>query len=84
MTPMLIIALIQKNLTCRFSVRLGDHDIFSEADEVTPLEVEVAEVIKHPKYDPATFYNDIGILIYARYQTTSPNRFSTFNTCKDL
>jgi len=44
------------------TVRLGDHDIYSTADGVTPVEVEVDKTILHPQYDPATFKNDIALL----------------------
>lgn len=48
------------DVSFRAIVRLGDHDLFTNADGVTPMDVPIAEVIKHPEYNPSNFYNDIG------------------------
>ncbi len=46
----------------RKMVRLGDHDLFSDGDGVTPLNIPVEKVIPNPKYNPSTFQNDIAII----------------------
>ena len=43
-------------------MRLGDLDLFSDGDGVTPMDIPIEEVIKSPIYNPATFQNDIAIL----------------------
>ncbi|KAK2721777.1 venom serine protease Bi-VSP-like isoform X2 [Artemia franciscana] len=47
-------------------VRLGDHDLESEADDRNVVERFVAKWIKHESYDSKTSANDIGVLILDR------------------
>lgn len=45
------------------TVRVGDHDLNSSDDNTTPMDVEVADVIRHPRYDRRTYANDIALLV---------------------
>lgn len=45
------------------TVRLGDHDLNSSDDHTTPVDVEVADVVRHPRYDRRTYANDIALLV---------------------
>lgn len=44
-------------------VRLGDHDISSDDDGVTPVDAAIQSVIKYKSFDPRTFQNDLAILL---------------------
>ncbi|XP_051173404.1 venom serine protease Bi-VSP-like [Leptopilina boulardi] len=43
-------------------VRLGDLDLFSNTDNVQPLDVLIEKYILHPEYSATTYTNDIAIL----------------------
>lgn len=43
-------------------VRLGDLDLFSNADNVQPIDVIIERKILHPQYSATTYTNDIAVL----------------------
>lgn len=45
------------------SVRLGDHDLSSTDDNTSPVDAEVADVVRHPRYDRRTYAHDIALLV---------------------
>lgn len=58
-------------MSCRFRVRLGEHDIYKAKDcenpnncNDPPLDVEIEESIMHPNYEVnnKNFHNDIALL----------------------
>ncbi|KAK6635564.1 hypothetical protein RUM44_000816 [Polyplax serrata] len=46
----------------RFTVRLGDLNLYRDDDGAHPVEIPIADRIIHPGYNPTTFVNDIAIL----------------------
>ena len=62
MNPQLVFETNFSHLYDRVSVRLGDHDLFSDSDGVIPLELPVNSVIQNPNYNPTSFQNDIAII----------------------
>lgn len=46
----------------QITIRLGDHDLESDEDGLTPVEVQVSNIIKHRNFVLRTFQNDIAIL----------------------
>ncbi|XP_077562174.1 proclotting enzyme-like isoform X3 [Haemaphysalis longicornis] len=46
-----------------FTVRLGDHDLSSTDDPTEPVDAEVVDVVRHQRYDPRTYANDITLLV---------------------
>ena len=52
-------------------VRVGDHDITSTADGAQHEDLEIAEKILHPGWDPDTLENDLAVVKLARPVTYS-------------
>lgn len=48
------------------SVRLGEHDLYSENDGMNPVDVNVRSVRRHDQFDPRTYRNDIAVLLLER------------------
>ena len=44
------------------SVRLGEHEIGSETDGASPIDLAVRSKTLHPDYNPRNFDNDVAIL----------------------
>ncbi|XP_077483263.1 venom protease-like isoform X2 [Amblyomma americanum] len=55
------------------TVRLGDHDLNSSDDHTSPVDVQVSDVVRHPRYDRRTYANDIAVLVLSKAVTW--NRF---------
>lgn len=55
------------------TVRLGDHDLNSSDDQTAPVDVQVSDVVRHPRYDRRTYANDIALLVLSKPVTW--NRF---------
>nr|BBG28441.1 secreted serine protease Snake [Gryllus bimaculatus] len=47
-------------------VRLGELNLKSDADGASPVDIAVAEVIRHPEYRPPSKYHDIALLRLAQ------------------
>lgn len=56
-----------------FRIRLGDLDLFSDADGSEPIEIRVTSVTPHKEFNPSNFHNDIAIMKLA-----SPVTFNRF------
>merc|ERR1712154_330188 len=54
-------------------VRLGDHDITTNSDGATPVDVSVGRTIVHPGWDSNTLDNDIAIVKLSRSVSYSRN-----------
>lgn len=48
------------------SVRLGEHDLYDDNDEMNPVDVNVRSVRRHDQFDPRTYRNDIAVLLLER------------------
>lgn len=46
----------------RFSVRLGDHNLYDEKDMKKSIDVKVKKSTKHDNFKPRTYENDVAIL----------------------
>ncbi|XP_077485205.1 proclotting enzyme-like [Amblyomma americanum] len=63
-----------KQLPARMlTVRVGDHDLNSTGDHTAPVDVQVSEVVRHPRYDLRSNANDIALLVLSKPVTW--NRF---------
>jgi len=47
----------------RKTVRLGDPNLYSNDDGVTPLNLQIEQILISPKYNSKTHQNDIAILV---------------------
>ena len=73
-------------------VRVGDHDITTTADGARHEDVEIAEKIPHPGWNPVTLENDLAVVKLARPVTYSrdvmpvclPDRLVYDNTRRNL
>lgn len=55
----------------KFSIRVGEHDRYSS--EGTEVDIKVKKVVRHPKFDPHTYNNDIAL-----FKLDEPIKFNKY------
>lgn len=50
---------------CRYSVRLGELNLYRDDDGASPIEVLVEKVVSHEDFSWSTAANDIGVVFLA-------------------